>query len=84
MATIQRVHHPSEETLLRCAEALEELLYDDDPGEDIYAPINSPSFTGVPMAPTAAIGTDTTQIATCAFVVAEINKTIIEIENGTY
>ena len=28
----------------------------------------SPTFTGVPLAPTAAVGTDTTQIATTAFV----------------
>ena len=32
------------------------------------ADINSPSFTGVPTAPTATAGTDTTQIATTAFV----------------
>ena len=36
------------------------------------APINSPTFTGTPAAPTAAQGTDTTQIATTAFVNAEI------------
>jgi len=33
-----------------------------------FAPINSPHFTGVPTAPTAAAGTNTTQIATTAFV----------------
>ncbi len=33
-----------------------------------YAPLASPPFTGVPTAPTAANGTDTTQIATTAFV----------------
>ena len=32
------------------------------------APINSPSLTGVPTAPTAAAGTDSAQIATTAFV----------------
>jgi hypothetical protein len=32
------------------------------------APIDSPTFTGVPLAPTAAPGTNTTQIATTAFV----------------
>ena len=36
------------------------------------APINSPTFTGIPAAPTAAQGTDTTQLATTAFVNAEI------------
>ncbi len=33
-----------------------------------YAPLDSPVFTGTPTAPTAASGTDTTQIATTAFV----------------
>lgn len=32
------------------------------------APKDSPAFTGTPTAPTAAVGTDTTQIATTAFV----------------
>lgn len=36
----------------------------------LYAVLNSPAFTGVPTAPTAATGTATTQLATCAFVVA--------------
>ena len=34
------------------------------------APFNSPTFTGVPIAPTAAPGTNTTQLATTAFVLA--------------
>lgn len=37
------------------------------------ANINSPSFTGTPTAPTATLGTNTTQIATTAFVQAEKN-----------
>jgi len=32
-----------------------------------YAPLVSPSFTGTPTAPTATVGTNTTQIATTAF-----------------
>lgn len=32
-----------------------------------YAPLASPTFTGVPAAPTAAAGTNTTQVATTAF-----------------
>ena len=36
------------------------------------APFNSPAFTGVPTAPTAAPGTNTTQIATTAFTTAAI------------
>lgn len=38
------------------------------------APIISPEFTGIPVAPTATVGTNTTQLATTAYVVAEINK----------
>ena len=35
----------------------------------------SPTFTGTPAAPTAAVGTNTTQIATTAYVVAERDAT---------
>ena len=35
-----------------------------------YAPLASPTFTGTPTAPTASVGTNTTQIATTAFVLA--------------
>jgi microcystin-dependent protein len=46
------------------------------PGQGIWgfltekAPINAPTFTGIPAAPTASVGTNTTQIATTAFVAA--------------
>jgi hypothetical protein len=33
-----------------------------------YAPLDSPTLTGTPAAPTASVGTSTTQIATTAFV----------------
>ena len=36
----------------------------------LAAPLASPTFTGVPAAPTATAGTDTTQVATTAFVQA--------------
>jgi hypothetical protein len=39
-----------------------------------YAPLASPVFTGVPMAPTAAAGTNTTQLATTAFVTSAITS----------
>jgi len=39
---------------------------------DTKAPLASPTLTGVPQAPTAAVTTNTTQIATTAFVNAEI------------
>lgn len=38
------------------------------PTDTTRAPVASPNFTGTPTAPTAAAGTDTTQIATTAFV----------------
>lgn len=34
----------------------------------VYAKLNSPTFTGIPKAPTAATGTKTTQLATTEFV----------------
>lgn len=34
----------------------------------LKAPLASPALTGIPTAPTAAQGTDTTQLATCSFV----------------
>lgn len=37
-----------------------------------YAKLDSPTFTGAPTAPTAAVGTNTSQIATTAFVMATI------------
>lgn len=35
---------------------------------EVFAKLDSPTFTGVPKAPTAAAGTNTDQIASCAFV----------------
>lgn len=43
--------------------------------DTVYAVLNSPAFTGTPTAPTAAVGTNTTQLATTAFVIA--NKDIL-------
>jgi hypothetical protein len=40
------------------------------PGLATKAPLESPSLTGTPLAPTAVAGTNTTQIATTAFVTA--------------
>ncbi|MDD4976073.1 MAG: hypothetical protein PHY93_17085, partial [Bacteriovorax sp.] len=42
----------------------------------------SPTFTGVPLAPTAAVSTNTTQIATTAFVVGQA-ATVAPLINGT-
>jgi hypothetical protein len=40
------------------------------------APVYSPTFTGTPEAPTATVGTNTTQIATTAFVKSEVDALI--------
>lgn len=45
----------------------------------LKAPLASPALTGTPTAPTAAQGTNTTQIATTEFVVAEIDAKIEEL-----
>lgn len=54
-----------------------------------YAPINSPTFTGTPKAPTPAAGDDSTNIATTAFVKAAAgsggyNTRDIVTSSGTY
>lgn len=41
---------------------------------NLKAPLASPTFTGVPAAPTATVGTNTTQIATTAFVITELSS----------
>ncbi len=43
----------------------------------------SPAFTGTPTAPTGAVGTDTTQLATTAFVKAQIANDAILKSGGT-
>lgn len=47
------------------------------PTDTSRAPLASPALTGTPSAPTAAVGTNTTQIATTAFVNAEISNDAI-------
>ena len=39
-----------------------------------YATLASPTLTGVPAAPTAAADTNTTQVATTAYVQTELNQ----------
>ena len=43
---------------------------------DKKAPLASPTLTGKPLAPTAAEGTNTTQIATTAFVQNAVSKVL--------
>jgi hypothetical protein len=49
------------------------------PTDTSRAPIDSPTFTGTPSAPTAAVGTNSNQLATCAFVLAQ---PVTAIANG--
>lgn len=44
--------------------------------ETDFAPLDSPAFTGIPTAPTAASGTNTTQIATTEFVSTAVTNLI--------
>ena len=46
---------------------------------NLKANLSSPTFTGTPAAPTAANGTNTTQIATTAFVLANVPATVYEL-----
>jgi hypothetical protein len=47
------------------------------------APLASPTFTGTPAAPTASAGTNTTQLATTAFVQAAVGHAPTAITSGT-
>ena len=48
---------------------------------NVKAPLSSPALTGIPTAPTAALNTNTTQVATTEFVLA--NKTPTSAQVGT-
>lgn len=49
-----------------------------------YAPLASPALTGTPTAPTAASGTNTTQLATTAFVQGAVSGAITDAIGGIY
>lgn len=46
------------------------------PDTSAFAALASPTFTGTPAAPTASVGTNTTQLATTAYVQAEVGQSI--------
>lgn len=50
--------------------------------EALLAPLASPALTGTPTVPTAAVGTDTTQVASTAFVIGQAG-TVTPLVNGT-
>lgn len=49
---------------------------------DLKAPIASPDFSGTPTAPTATAGTNTTQIATTAFVKTAVDTAVGSVDTG--
>lgn len=51
--------------------------------DSLVAPKASPNFTGTPTAPTAAVGTDSTQIATTAFVRDIVPSGVIVMWSGS-
>lgn len=53
------------------------------PSDTSRAPINSPTFTGIPAAPTAAANTNTTQIATTAYVFTNFAPLASPVFTGT-
>lgn len=50
--------------------------------DNLLAPLASPALTGVPTSTTAATGTSTTQIATCAFVAAQAFNVALPAQSG--
>ena len=53
-----------------------------DTADELKATLLSPTFTGVPAAPTASLGTNTTQLATTAFVKSEVDALIAAAPNA--
>ncbi|ACT08829.1 Tail Collar domain protein [Dickeya chrysanthemi Ech1591] len=67
LATRKSVDDKAIEVKAYADELMAKHLADANPHKQ-YAPLASPALTGVPTAPTAAAGTNTTQLATTAFV----------------
>ena len=65
---ISKIHKAIKDNERVTAESLTDLDTRVDELDELKAPKESPTLTGVPTAPTAAAGTSTTQIATTAFV----------------
>jgi hypothetical protein len=69
-ATASLTEQPPDVESLNLTEASAAALYATIANLALKAPLASPALTGVPTAPTAAAATNTTQIATTAFVIA--------------
>lgn len=68
-STSATTHNTKRKTYIIVAALTAKTLSTDIPAT--FAPLASPAFTGVPTAPTAAGGTNTTQVATTAFVIGQ-------------
>ena len=75
-ATVGRQYQSGNSTILDQFAAMyaKDFVENGEKLSDIYAKLASPAFTGTPTAPTAAVGTDSTQIATTAFVKEAIDN----------
>lgn len=69
-----KIHKAIKDTERVTAEALTDLDSRTNELNELKAPKASPALTGTPTAPTAASGTNTTQIATTAFVQEAVNS----------
>lgn len=67
-----RIEGGSPSQFLKADGSVDNNVYTGDQDLSSLAPKVSPAFTGTPAAPTAAAGTNTTQIATTAFVLANL------------
>ena len=67
-----QIYYLTDEGRLAVASSTSTFLTTAKEGEGSGAPLNSPAFTGTPTAPTATGGTNTTQIATTAFVTSAL------------
>ena len=54
------------------------------PSDTTKANLASPTFTGTPVAPTASVATNTTQLATCAYVLANANDIRTPVADVAY
>lgn len=72
-----------ERVLINDPNAASPLMVDPTGSGTLYSVVlsNSPAFTGTPTAPTASVGTNTTQLATTAFVHSTVHKQATQIYN---
>lgn len=75
-ASISYDHTASGLVAITAQAAFDEIVVNLNAVNAAKAPIASPAFTGVPAAPTAALNTNTTQLATTGFVQAQLNALV--------